>query len=58
LQPKFTDDELFSYQIVVFRKKEKMIIKNFLSTQIQHLNKTPFDDHIEINNRTLQSGIK
>jgi len=29
-----------------------------LSTQIQHLNKTPVNDHIERNNRTLQSGTK
>jgi len=27
-----------------------------LSTQIQHINKTPFNDHIERNNRTLYLG--
>ena len=33
---------------------ERMIMKN-LSTQIQHfINKTPFNDHIEGNNRRLQ----
>jgi len=31
---------------------------NDLSTQIQHLNKTPFNDHIERNNKMLQSGTK
>jgi len=29
-----------------------------LSTKIYHLNKTTFNDHIERNNRTLQSGTK
>ena len=37
---------------------EKMIMKN-LSTQTQHfINKTPFNDHIEGNNRRLQSRTK